>query len=115
MPERKSDFQRHSPVDEQLSGWRRIVAQSRDEERYRSPSAAETHVLRVLKILLWLMGLGACLILAWRGTGESVIVTVLIMLLPIAAWRIFGMSRWALLLPISLIVALALQGALLVW
>jgi hypothetical protein len=116
MPERKSDFQRHSAVDERLSGWRRVVAKAQDAERYsQHPRAEETAVLRVLTILLWLFGLGSCFLLAWRGSGESVIVTGLIMLLPCAAWVIFGLSPWALLLPISLIAALALQGALLVW
>jgi hypothetical protein len=100
---------------DRLSGWRRVVEQAKDANRYRQPPAEETAVLRVLTILLWIMGLGACVVLAWQGTGGSVIVTAMIMLLPLAAWRIFGMSRWALLLPISLIVALALQGALLVW
>jgi hypothetical protein len=107
MPERQS------AGDEPLSGWRRVVAQAREEERYRRPLAEEAYVLRVLKILLWILGLSACFLLAWQGTGESVIVTTLILLLPIAAWCIFGLSRWALILPISLIAALALQGALL--
>jgi hypothetical protein len=99
-----------------LRQWRRVVAKAQNAERYsQRPNAEETAVLRVLKILLWLFGLAACFVLAWRGTGESLIVTTLIMLLPSAAWVIFGLSPWALLLPISLIAALALQGTLLVW
>jgi hypothetical protein len=98
---------------DRLSGWRRVVAKAQEAERYsQHPRAEETALLSVLTILLWIMGLGACFVLAWQGTGGSVIVTGFILLLPIAAWRIFGMSPWALLLPISLIAALALQGAL---
>jgi hypothetical protein len=108
MPERKPE------VNDRLSGWRRVVAKAQEAERYsQQPRAEETAVLGVLTILLWIMGLGACFVLAWQGTGGSVIVTGVILLLPIAAWRIFGMSPWALLLPISLITVLALQGALL--
>jgi hypothetical protein len=99
-----------------LRQWRRVVAKAQNAERYsQRPNAEETAVLRVLTILLWLFGLGACLMLAWQGTGGSIIVTGFILLLPIAAWRIFGLSCWGLILPISLITALALQGALLVW
>ncbi len=108
--------ERKPAVNDRFSGWRRVVAKAQEAERYsQHPRALEASVLRVLTILLWIMGLGACLLLAWKGSGESVIVTGFILLLPIAAWRIFGMSPWALLLPISLIAALALQGALLVW
>jgi hypothetical protein len=98
---------------DRLSGWRRVVEQAKDANRYRQTPAEEAAVLRVLTILLWVMGLGACFVLAWQGTGGSIIVTGFILLLPIVAWRIFGMSPWALLLPFSLIAALALQGALL--
>ena len=100
----------------QLSGWRRVVEQARDTKRYSHyPRTEEASILAVLKILLWLMGLLSCVVLAWSGTGGSVIVTGFILLLPIAAWRIFGLTPWGLLLPISLITALAMQGALLVW
>jgi hypothetical protein len=128
MLERKSDFQRsnkHMPTKRNsdfqppqsdrynLRQWRRVVAKAEDAERYQPRAAEETAVLTVLTILLWVMGLTACFVLAWQGTGGSVIVTGIILLLPIGAWRIFGMSRWGLILPISLIAALALQGALL--
>ena len=106
----------HGTRSDRLSGWRRVVEQARDTERYSHyPRTEEASILAVLKILLWLMGLLSCVVLAWSGTGGSVIVTAMIMLLPIAAWRIFGFSPWGLLLPIGLITALAMQGALLVW
>ena len=105
------------PADlyERLTAWRKDLEQSHvaAQRRRQQASEDEAYILRILKTLLWLCGLGSCFLLAWRGSGESIIVTGIIMLLPIGTWCIFGLSRWALLLPISLLGALALQGALL--
>jgi hypothetical protein len=37
------------------------------------------------------------------------------MLIPLLAWFLFRLSTWALLLPISLMGLLALQGAIMLW
>jgi hypothetical protein len=102
-------------IYERLSAWRKEVEQSQVAamHRRRQASEDEAYVLRILKVLLWVLGLGSCFLLAWRGSGESVIVTAIIMLLPIAAWFIYGLSWWGLLLPIGLLGALAMQGAIL--
>jgi hypothetical protein len=102
-------------IYERLTAWRKELEQAQEAamHRRRQASEDEASVLGILKTMLWLLGLGSCFLLAWRGSGESVIVTAIIMLLPIGAWFIFGLSRWGLLLPIGLLGALALQGALL--
>jgi hypothetical protein len=101
-------------IHERLTAWRKELEQSQVMALHRrQASEDEAYVLRILKTLLWLCGLGSCFLLAWRGSGESIVVTGIIMLLPIAAWFIFGLSRWGLLLPVGLLGALALQGALL--
>jgi hypothetical protein len=96
---------------DRLTAWRNEDEQTDGAVLHRA-SADEAYVLRILKIILWLLGLAACVVLAWQGAGESIIVTGIITLLPIAAWVLFGLSSWGLLLPISLIAALALEAAL---
>jgi hypothetical protein len=57
----------------------------------------------------------SCFLLAWRLTGGSLFVTGLTVALPLAAWCLCGFYRWGLLLPLSLLALLAVQGALLLW
>jgi hypothetical protein len=85
------------------------------EYREPSPRHSEGYMLKVVSILIWLAGLGSCFMLAWRGSGESPLLTVITLIVPLVAWHILGLWSWALLLPISLIGLLALQGAILMW
>jgi hypothetical protein len=80
-----------------------------------SPRQSEGYILKIVSLLIWLAGLGSCLVLAWRGSGESPLLTIIVLILPLVAWHFFGLWSWALLLPISLMGLLALQGAILLW
>jgi hypothetical protein len=95
-------------------------AAERSKEKYaeyREPSShlSEAYLLKIVSILIWLAGLGSCFVLAWRGSGESPLLTIIVLIFPLLAWHIFRLWSWALLLPISLMGLLALQGALLMW
>jgi hypothetical protein len=106
MPEKQS------AGDEWLSGWRRVVAKAHDAETDRQrANGTEAPLLRYAAIVIWVAGLSACGILAWHLSAGSFLLTGFTLLIPGAAWRYFGLSWWGLLLPLSLIGLLALQGA----
>jgi hypothetical protein len=95
-------------------------AAERSKEKYAeysepSPRHSEEYMLKVVSILIWLAGISACAVLAWWGSGRSELLTGITLLFPILAWHIFGLWTWMLLLPISLMGLLALQGAILLW
>ena len=88
-------------------------AAERSKEKYAefsepSPRHSEGYMLKVVSILIWLAGLGSLFVLAWRGSGESPLLTVITLIWPLVAWHFFGSWSWALLLPISLMGLLAL-------
>jgi hypothetical protein len=95
-------------------------AAERSKEKYAEysePSSrhSEGYMLKVVSILIWLAGLGSCFVLAWRGSGESPLLTVITLIVPLVAWHLLGSWSWSLLLPISLMGLLALQGAILMY
>jgi hypothetical protein len=98
-------------LEELLSSFRETTEQTQE---VKQPSHVdEAYVAKVVKLLIWLAGLGSCAVLAWWGSGESQLLTSVTLLLPLLAWHIFGLWTWMLLLPISLMGLLALQGAIL--
>ena len=107
------------PADltERLSSWRQISAQSHSVavRQLHRVKALEAHLWHMAKIGLWLVGLGACFLLAWRASEQSILLTSITMVIPLLAWFLFRLWPWALLLPISLMGLLALQGAILMW
>jgi hypothetical protein len=107
------------PADltERLSSWRHISAQSQSVavRHLHRVKALEAYLWHIAKIALWLVGLGACFMLAWRASDQSILLTSIIMVIPLLAWFLFRLWPWALLLPISLMGLLALQGAILMW
>jgi hypothetical protein len=112
MPETQSDI-----YDRLSAAWRDAIKQT-EEAAARQRSIAdedEEYVLRILKILLWCGGLGACFMLAWGVSGGSLLVTIITLVFPAATWLFCGLRRWGLLLPICLLAALALHGALQLW
>jgi hypothetical protein len=95
-------------------------AAERSKEKYAEYSEpslylSEAYLLKIVSILIWLAGLGSCFVLAWQGSGESPLLTIITLLFPLLAWYLFRLRSWALLLPISLMGLLALQGAILLW
>jgi hypothetical protein len=106
-----------SDLTERLSSWRQISAQSQNVavRQLHRVKALEAHLWQIAKIALWLGGLGACFILAWRVSDQSILLTSITMVIPLLAWFLFRLYTWALLLPISLMGLLALQGAILLW
>ena len=107
------------PADltERLSSWRQISAQSQSMavRHLHRVKALEAHLWQIAKIAIWLVGLGACFMLAWRASDQSILLTSITMVLPLLAWFLFRLWPWALLLPVSLMTLLALQGAILLW
>jgi hypothetical protein len=107
------------PADltERLSSWRQISGQSQNVavRQLQRVKALEAHLWQIAKITLWLVGLGACFMLAWRASDQSILLTSLTLVLPLLAWFLFRLWPWALLLPFSLMALLALQGAILMW
>jgi hypothetical protein len=55
------------------------------------------------KVGVWLLGLLAGLLFAWVLTNQSIIWTAAIMLAPLTAWVMLGLSNWGLLVPLCLI------------
>jgi hypothetical protein len=100
-------------LEELLSSFRETT--ERTQEVKQPSHVDEAYVAKVVKVLIWLAGLGSCAVLAWWGSGESQLLTSITLLLPLLAWHIFGLWTWMLLLPISLMGLLALQGAILLW
>jgi hypothetical protein len=107
-----------SNLHERLNSWRKVADEAKAEAtRQQRPATQEdeAYVLDLAMLVIWLAGLGSCFILAWWLSAGSFLLTGLTMLLPVGAWLIFGWYRWALLLPLSLMGWLALNGALLLW
>jgi hypothetical protein len=102
-------------LEEMLSSFRDAVEQSQEETVQQRSHVDEEYVARIVKILIWLAGLGSCAVLAWWGSGESQLLTGITLLFPLLAWHVLGLRTWVLLLPISLMGLLALQGAILLW
>jgi hypothetical protein len=105
-------------LEEILADLEEAAAQSKEKyAEYSEPSSrhSEGYMLKVVSILIWLAGLGSCFVLAWRGSGESPLLTIIVLIFPLVAWHFFGLWTWALLLPISLMGLLALQGTILTW
>jgi hypothetical protein len=105
-------------LEEILADLEEAAAQSKEKyAEYSEPSSrySEGYMLKIVSILIWLAGLGSCFVLAWWGSGESRLLTTITMIFPLLAWHFFGLWTWALLLPISLMGLLALQGAILMW
>jgi hypothetical protein len=101
-------------LTERLTSWRQFYEQFQDLTVLRV-KALEGHLWQIAKIVLWLVGLGACFILAWRASDQSILLTSITMVIPLLAWFLFRLSTWALLLPMSLMGLLAVQGAILLW
>jgi hypothetical protein len=113
MPDTHSDFS-----DRLAAAWREALKQAQEEaarNRRQVPRATEELFVRIAMVGIWIAGILSCFLLAWRLTDGSLLLTGLILLLPIVAWRCCGFYRWGLLLPLSLMALLALQGAFLLW
>ena len=102
-------------LQERLAAWRQAMTEPDVEQVQEHPRANEAYLLRLAKIMLWVAGLGSCFVLAWYGSGESYLLSGITLLVPLLAWHFLGLWSWGLLLPISLMALLALQGALLLW
>jgi hypothetical protein len=100
-------------LHDRLSAWRKEVHRAEVARRHRRD--VEERFLRFSMIMLWLAGLAACSLLAWVLSGGSVLLTLITLVFPIVTWFFCGLWRWGLLLPISLLAALAVHGAFLVW
>jgi hypothetical protein len=102
-------------LEEQIASWFKADTEAQ-EESVRQPSHTdEAYVARIVKILIWLAGVGSCFVLAWWGSGELRLFSTITVIFPLLAWHIFGLWTWMLLLPISLLGLLALQGAVMLW
>jgi hypothetical protein len=113
MPETPSDFH-----DRLATAWRDALKQAQAEAAQKqrpAPQATEEFFVRIAMVGIWIAGVMSCFLLAWRLTGGSLFVTGLTVALPLAAWCLCGFYRWGLLLPLSLLALLAVQGALLLW
>jgi hypothetical protein len=102
-------------LEELLSDFRDATKRWQEEYMEPSPYPSEAYLVKIASILIWLAGLSSCFVLAWWGSGESRLLTTITVIFPLLAWHIFGLWSWALLLPISLMGLLALQGAILLW
>jgi hypothetical protein len=101
-------------LHELLSSWRAVAQQAREQQaRQKSPVAHgfDTPILRLAAIVIWVAGLGACVSLAWYLSNGSFLLTALPLLLVGGTWKYVGLAWWGLLLPLSLIGLLAVQGA----
>jgi hypothetical protein len=108
-----------SDFSERLSAaWREALKQAQEEAAQKQRpalNASEELFIRFAMLAIWVAGLSACFVLAWRVTGGSFLLTSLTMLLPLGAWYCCRFYHWGLLLPLSLIGLLALQAAILSW
>jgi hypothetical protein len=102
-------------LQERLAAWRQAMTEPDVAHVQEHPRANEAYLLRLAKILLWIAGLGSCFVLAWSVSGQSYFLSGMTLLVPLVAWHIVGLWSWGLLLPISLMGLLALQGAYLLW
>jgi hypothetical protein len=102
-------------LEELLASFRETTERSREAQVQQPHHANEEYVGKIVKILIWLAGLGSCAVLAWWGSGQSQLLTGITLLFPLLAWHILGLRTWVLLLPISLMGLLALQGAIMLW
>jgi hypothetical protein len=112
MPETKDDLHEH------LISWRKIADEAKaGAARHKQPASHEDEafLLQLSKLAIWLAGIGSCLVLAWWLSGGSFLLTGITLLFPLGAWFLFGWYRWALLLPLSLMGLLALNGASQLW
>ena len=107
MPEIKDD------LHQLLSSWKAVAHRAREQQARQQPVAHgfETPMLRLAVIIIWLAGLTACAILSWHLSNGSVVLTAVPLLLCGGAWKCCGVAWWGLLLPLSLIGLLAIQGA----
>jgi hypothetical protein len=64
-------------------------------------------LLTAPRLLVWLAGMAAWLLMGWQATGGSVFLTALAMLFPFALWRFVGSSWWAVILPLGAVGLLA--------
>jgi hypothetical protein len=102
-------------LEELLSSFRETTERIQEEPVKQPSHIDEGYIAKVVKVLIWLAGIGSCAVFAWWGSGRSELLTSITLLLPLLAWHIFGLWTWMLLLPISLMGLLALQGAILLW
>jgi hypothetical protein len=102
-------------LEELLSSFRETTKRTQEEPVKQPSHVDEAYVAKVVKVLIWLAGLSSCFVLAWWGSGESRLLSGIAVIFPLLAWHIFGLWTWMLLLPISLMGLLALQGAILLW
>ena len=108
MPEKQSDLR------ERLSSWKEVAERARDQQVRQQRPLAQTNeapMLRLAVIVIWLAGLAACGILSWHLSNGSVVLTAVPLLIVSGAWKFLGLAWWGLLLPLSLIGLLAIQGA----
>jgi hypothetical protein len=104
-----------SQLEELLSSFQQEIGQAQKAPAKQPLHTDEEYLVRIAKILIWLAGLSSCFILAWRASGESLLLTVITLSVPLLAWHLIGLWSWGLLLPLSLLGLLALQGAILLW
>jgi hypothetical protein len=58
-------------------------------------------LLTAPRLLVWLTGMAAWLLMGWQATGGSVFLTGLAMLFPLVLWRFVGSYWWAVILPLG--------------
>jgi hypothetical protein len=95
--------------EQQQKAWRKLQASGVSEAqalavmpriRQPRPSAWQTFLVTTLKLLLWLIGLPASFLLAWRFTGADVRALLGPPVL-LVFWLMVRLSWWGLLFPLT--------------